>query len=116
MAAFVFVFRGGAYATPSLSPTEIQAHLMKWRTWINELIASGHHKAENGVPLESGGRTVRGTAKTVSDGPYAESKDLVTGSMLIDAPSLDAATELARGCPVYEYSGSVEVRPVRSYV
>jgi hypothetical protein len=49
----------------------------------------------------------------VTDGPYAESKDLVTGSMIIEADSLQDALDVARTCPTYEFDGSVEVRPVQ---
>ena len=50
---------------------------------------------------------------SVTDGPYAEAKDLVSGILVVSASSLAAAVELARGCPIYEYDGSVEVRPVQ---
>jgi len=59
-----------------------------------------------------GGRTIRGKDRIVTDGPYAESKDLVTGALLLEAASLDEATSLAQGCPVFDYGGSVEVRMV----
>jgi hypothetical protein len=49
----------------------------------------------------------------VTDGPYAESKDLVTGSMIFEAASLADAIGVARTCPTYEFGGSVEVRPVQ---
>jgi hypothetical protein len=110
MAEFLFVFRGGAVEAPRLSPSEMQAHLKKWYEWSEALTAAGHRSG--GQALESAGRTVRGRDRVVTDGPYAESKDLVTGSMLVHAASLDEATELARGCPVFEFGGSVEVRPV----
>jgi hypothetical protein len=48
----------------------------------------------------------------VSDGPFVESKDLVTGSLVVIADSLDEATALSMGCPVFLFGGSVEVRPV----
>jgi hypothetical protein len=51
----------------------------------------------------------------MTDGPFAESKDMITGSLLIEAKSLDEAAELARQCPVFEYDGSVEVRPLLVY-
>ena len=47
------------------------------------------------------------------DGPYAEAKDLVGGYAIIEARDLEAAVEIARGCPIYERDGVVEVRPVR---
>jgi hypothetical protein len=48
----------------------------------------------------------------MTDGPYAESKDLITGNLVVEASSLDEATELAHGCPIFEFDGSVEIRPI----
>jgi len=111
MSKYVFLFRGGAYADFSLSPTEVQHHLKKWHEWIGGLMKAGQTHP-GGNPLERSGTTLRGRDRTMTDGPYAESKDLVTGSLVVEAPSLAAATELARGCPIFEFDGSVEVRPV----
>lgn len=111
MAKYVFVFRYGAVAVdPPLSPGEMQAHLKKWYSWRDQLAQAGHEPS--GQPLENTGKTVRGRSQTVTDGPFTESKDLVTGTMLITSGSLDEAVALARGCPIYEFDGSVEVRPV----
>jgi hypothetical protein len=110
MSTFVFMFRGGGIVVkPPLPPAEIGAHLAKWTEWVGGLVKAGLADMPPG-PLENSGKTLRGSAKTVTDGPYAETKDLVTGFLIINAPSLDAAVELARGCPIFEYSGSVEVR------
>jgi hypothetical protein len=110
MANFMYVFRGGAFVTQGLSPSEVGAHLQKWTAWMGELAKTGHQPAGNAV--QAAGKTVRGKGKTVTDGPYAEAKDLVTGSLTIVAESLDHATELASGCPIFLFDGSVEVRPV----
>jgi hypothetical protein len=111
MAKFMYVFRGGAFVTPGLSPTDIQAHLAKWHAWVGGLAKAGQHHA-GGHPLQNAGKLVRGHDRLVTDGPYAESKDIVTGTLLVEAPTLEAATELALGCPVYELDGSVEVRGI----
>ncbi len=111
MNRFVFVFRGGAVAHKELAPSEVGAHLQKWMAWLGELDKKGQSEA-NGTRLQLSGKTVRGKSKTVTDGPFAEAKDLVTGSLVVKAPTLEAATEVAMGCPIYEYDGSVEVRPV----
>jgi len=110
MEKFVFVFRGGAYAEKGLPASAMQDHLKEWGAWIGELAKRGHEPA--GHPLQLEGRTVRGRSKVVTDGPYAELKDLVTGNLAIEAASLDAAAELALGCPILKFDGSVEVRPV----
>ena len=113
MRKFMFLFRGGGIVVqPPPPPAEIGAHLAKWTEWVGGLIKAGH--AEMGPPpLENGGKVVRGSAKAVTDGPYAEAKDLVSGILVVSASSLAAAVELARGCPIYEYDGSVEVRPLQ---
>lgn len=115
MSKFMFIFRGGGIVVqPPPSPAELGAHLAKWTAWVDALAKGGHTDTQL-PPLENGGTTVRGSSKTVTDGPYAEAKDLVSGVVVISADSLDAAVELARGCPIYEYDGSVEVRPVRTF-
>lgn len=111
MSKFIFVFRGGGLAAAGVSPTELQGHLTRWRTWLDGLAKSGHSR-DSGTPLENSGKTLRGRQRTVTDGPFAESKDMITGSLLIEAASLDEAAGLARECPVFEYDGSVEVRPL----
>ena len=110
MARFMYIFRGGAFVTPGLSPTEMQEHLAKWYRWADTFAKAG--RGNVGHPLENRARSIRGRDRTVTDGPYAESKDLVTGAFVFEAASLDEATELARDCPIYEFDGSVEVRPL----
>jgi hypothetical protein len=111
MSKFMFIFRGGGIVVqPPPPPAELGAHLAKWTAWIDGLAKAGHTDSHP-PPLENGGKTVRGSSKTVTDGPYAEAKDLVSGILMISADSLEVAVELARGCPIYEYNGSVEVRP-----
>jgi hypothetical protein len=113
MSKFMFVFRGGGYASPgSLSPTEIQQHLAKWTAWTNGLMAKGRLAAAHALEHPPTGKTVRGRDKVVTDGPYAESKDLVSGTLIVEAASLAEAAEIARDCPILEFDGSVEVRPV----
>jgi len=109
---FTLIFRGGAVSRDDLSPSELQAHVEKWYRWSDELARQG--RARNiGTALDNPGATVRGHERVVTDGPYAESKDLVTGSMIVEAASLEDAIDVARMCPTYEFGGSVEVRPVQ---
>ncbi|HWL87719.1 MAG TPA: YciI family protein [Polyangiaceae bacterium] len=110
MAKFTFIFHGGAFVTPGLSPTEMQEHLNKWHAWVATFMKAGRHHVSQ--PLENRGKIVRGAERIITDGPFAESKDLVTGSLTIEAASLDEAAVLARDCPIYEFDGFVEVRPI----
>ena len=111
MADFLYVFRGGMSGAQQFSPEQMQKHMQAWANWIGELSKRGQFKG--GDPLDAGGKQVKGKKKTIVDGPFAEAKDLVGGYLLVTAENLDDAAELARGCPVLEVDGSVEVRPIR---
>lgn len=108
MASFLYLFRGGDQV--KRSPEEMQAHMQRWRGWIAELAKDGHVKG--GEPLEPGGKVMSGSKRLVTDGPYAEAKDLVGGYLLVEWDNLGVATEMATGCPIFDGGGSVEVRPI----
>ena len=108
MSEFLFLYRGG---DAGRSPERMQQMMQKWMTWMKELGAKGHLK-DQGHPLERTGKLVKGQKKVVTDGPYAETKDVVGGYTLIEARDLDQATELSKGCPIFENDGQVEVRPI----
>src|SRR5687767_4415620 len=107
MSGYMFLYRGSERPT---SPQDAQQIMQKWMNWMQELSTKGHMK-DRGQPLEPVGKVV-GRNKTVTDGPYAELKDLVGGYTLIEARDLDEAAELSKGCPVFGRGGFVEVRPV----
>ncbi len=108
MSEYVFLYRGGENGK---SPERAQQMMQKWMAWLKDLSQKGHIK-DQGQPLERGGKLVKGSQKTVTDGPFAEAKDVVGGYTLIQARDLDQAVELSKGCPIFEVEGAVEVRPV----
>lgn len=108
MSEFLFLYRGGESGR---SPERAQQMMQKWITWMKELGAKGHIK-DQGHPLERTGKLVKGQQKAVTDGPFAETKDIVGGYTLIEARDLDQAAELSKGCPIFEAGGHVEVRPI----
>jgi len=93
-----------------MSPEQMQQTMKKWMDWKDTLEKNGHIK-QLGERLDGTGKVVRGKTRTVTDGPYVEVKDSIQGYMLVQARDMDQALELARGCPVLEGGGSVEVRP-----
>jgi hypothetical protein len=78
--------------------------------WKDTLEKSGHIN-QFGERLDGTGKVVRGKAKTVTDGPYIEVKDFIGGYIIVEARDIDQAVELAKGCPVLESDGTVEIRP-----
>jgi hypothetical protein len=107
MSEFLYLYRGGQRGR---TPEQSEAIMQKWLAWMKDLTASGNLK-DPGQPLDGEGRVVQENG-TVTDGPFAEAKDLVGGFTLIEAESIGRAAELARNCPILAVGGTVEVRPI----
>jgi hypothetical protein len=57
-------------------------------------------------------RAANGNGKAqIMDGPYVETKEVLGGFFVVKAESYEAAVQIARGCPHFEF-GSVEVRRI----
>lgn len=110
MAKFMYLFRSNATAQWSPSPEQMEQAIKKWMGWKDTLEKNGHIK-QLGERLDGTGKVVRGKAKAVTDGPYVEVKDSIQGYMLVEAKDMDQAVELAKGCPILEGDGTVEIRP-----
>ena len=54
--------------------------------------------------------TLQGGEKRIQDGPFAETKETLGGTFVIDVPDLDTALEWAEKCPAAQ-TGKVEIRP-----
>jgi len=93
-----------------MSPEESQASMQKWFDWINQLREKGLYKG--GDPLMPGGKTIQGKKPVVTDGPFAEGKELLGGYFIISAESLEEATQMAFGFPDFDIQGSVEIREI----
>lgn len=75
--------------------------------------------AENGSMLMAYALTPRDMATSIrgdiiTDGPFVDSKEVVAGFYVIEAPDLDSALAIARRNPAVRGGGGVEVRPVHS--
>jgi len=108
MSEFMYLYRGGTRAT---NPEQMQKVMQKWMGWFKDLGDKGNLK-DAGHPLDPAGKVVRGRQKPVTDGPFAEAKDVVGGYSVVIAKDLAHATELSLGCPILEDGGTVEVRAV----
>jgi hypothetical protein len=113
MPKFMFVYRRGSDVGAKITPEAMEQRLERWRAWIGEGLKNGW-MLDGGDALTQEGRVVRAT-KVVTDGPFIESKDIVGGYSLIQADTIEAAVELAQGCPALLNGGSVEVRPLAGF-
>ncbi|SNT33149.1 YciI family protein [Rhodococcoides kyotonense] len=56
-----------------------------------------------------------GGQRSITDGPFAETREVLGGFEVIDVPDLDAALEWAARCPGSRGGGSVVVRPIAEF-
>ena len=111
MKEFMFIFKGPTYEDLTMSPEEAQANMHKWISWVNQLKNEGVYV--EGRPLVKGGKMIAGKTPVVTDGPFAESKELVGGYFVIKANNIEEAVEHAKGFPDFALQGSVEIREVQ---
>jgi hypothetical protein len=108
MAKVLFVYREPPMDHAKVSPEQMQQMMQQWMTWIRGAMDAGWMVAA-GDALQPEGKVVKGDS-VITDGPFAESKELIGGYSVVEASDLDAASKLAAGCPAFEVGGSVEVR------
>ena len=94
----------------ALPETEREAVLAEFAALLDEdrcVTAAQLQPAEMATCVRvAGGRTL------MTDGPFADTKEVLGGFCLVEAANLDEVLELAERVPVTRYGGIVEIRPV----
>ena len=109
MKEFMMIFRTEKGDQPKPSPEQMQAMVNQWQDWIGGIAAQGKFVGTNALGYE--GQTVNANG-VVSDGPYAEVKEIVGGYIIVKADNLADAVKLSEGCPTLLMGGKVEIRDV----
>ena len=109
MPQFLIVLRDATWNPESLSPEEIQAIMKRYRDWVNRVAGKGHKLRDNE------GRVLvrKDGGVTVTDGPYAEAKEVLGGYLVIEAQDYDDALRQCDGSPHLEF-GSIEIRAIET--
>ena len=110
MKDFLLIYRNDQSNRPMPSPEEMQAVTKKWMDWVGS-IAARDRLIDRGNRLGSEGRVLKAN-DVITDGPYTEIKEVIGGYSLIKAENYDEAVEIAKGCPIFQFGGSVEVRDI----
>lgn len=94
-------------------PDELAKIMARFSVWMDGMRANRAVVGTNG--LQYVGKILRGPPgeTTITDGPFAEGKEVIGGYVLVRARSLAAAVALAKKCPGLDYRMSVEVRPIQ---
>ncbi len=100
MPKFLFVYHGGKKPE---TPKEIEEVMAKWGAWLGGM---GEAALDPGNPV--------GMSKTVTSGSVADNggANPASGYGIINAADLEQAIALAKGCPILEVDGSVEVAEI----
>lgn len=84
-----------------------------WRAYMTDIYAAGIVKSGNALqpPFSATTLRIRDGKRQVHDGPFADTKEMLGGYLVIEVSSLDEALEWAARSPS-SFTGSTEIRPV----
>lgn len=97
MPKYIFAYHGGGMPD---TPEEGEKVMAAWQAWYGEI---GGALADGGAPV--------GMSKTVTSSGVSDDggSNPLSGYTVVNADNVDAATEMAKGCPILDSGGSVEV-------
>lgn len=111
---------GKGSGTPAWSAEDFAAMGAFMEAFNEELAASGELVETRGLvaPVHTRRLQLRGGVPVVTDGPYAETEEVLAGYWIVDCESFDRATEIASrlsACPVPDGAGegyTADIRPI----
>jgi hypothetical protein len=110
---YTLLIYGDPSAGPDYESPEGQAEFQQWMAYDQAIRESGGYQAGQALQPAPTATTVRsrnGDTLT-TDGPFAETKEVLGGFDLIECGGLDEAVEIAAGHPIAQM-GTIEIRPL----
>lgn len=109
MKEFALIFRLKDVSDFKPSPEQIQERL----NWLGSIAAQNKlvDKGNTLLPAPGAAKTVR-PDNIVTDGPYTEIKEFISGYIIVRAESIEEAVEMAKGNPIFKIGGNIEVREI----
>lgn len=106
----------GEERTGTPDPAQVEQVMGEYWAYEKAVADAGVKEASDALQPVATATTVRlnDGERLVTDGPFAETREVLGGFYLIDVPDLDSALEWAARCPGAKY-GSVEVRPIMEF-
>jgi hypothetical protein len=110
---YIFLLRTDPSIAPADDSPEVEVEMAEWGALYGELEEAGVLLQGMGLDTESTATTlrIRDGERILTDGPFAETKELLFSFFVLDVADLDAALAWAEKMPARRY-GSVEVRPL----
>ncbi len=109
MKEFALIFRLTDISDSQPSPEQIQERM----NWLGSIAAQNKlvDKGNTLLPAPESAKTVK-PDNVVTDGPYTEIKEFISGYIIVRAETIDEAVEMAKGNPIFKIGGNIEVREV----
>ncbi len=109
MKEFALIFRLKDIADFKPSPEQMQERM----NWLGSIAAQNKlvDKGNTLLPIAGSAKTVK-SDDVVTDGPYTEIKEFISGYIVVKTETIDEAVEIAKGNPIFEIGGNIEVREV----
>jgi hypothetical protein len=114
---YMLLIYGDPAAGPQEGSPEAQAEFADWFKITEEMQQAGVLSDEGAAlhPPEAATTVrLRDGERVLTDGPFAETKEVLGGYYIVDVPDLDTALDWAAKMPNAGY-GSIEVRPVMEF-
>lgn len=109
MKEFVLIFRLKDISDFQPSPEQMQERM----NWLGSIAAQNKlvDKGNTLLPVSGSAKTVR-PDNVVTDGPYTEIKEFISGYIVVKTDTIEEAVAMARENPIFKIGGSIEVREV----
>lgn len=109
MKEFALIFRLKDIGDFKPSPEQMQERM----NWLGSIAAQNKlvDKGNTLLPVPGSSKTIK-PDHVVTDGPYTEIKEFISGYIIIKTETIDEAVEIAKENPIFKIGGSIEVREV----
>jgi hypothetical protein len=96
MNQFLIIVRGSDHSVAS--PEEMQKRMTLFGEWVQKVLDG---RFVSGAPLEEAdARLLKSKTEVLTDGPFIESKEMISGYFVIQSKDMDEAVELTKQCPL----------------
>jgi len=106
MNQFLIIVKGCDH---SASPEEMQKRLAIFGEWVQNVVKDRY---VTGAPLEEEGTLLKSKTEVLTDGPFIESKEMISGYIIVKAADMAEAVEMTKECPLLE-KFQLEVRKLK---
>jgi hypothetical protein len=113
MPNYMLLLHDSGTLPPDMSPAEIQAIIQRYIDWRRR-VQQGGRTVEGHKLVDGPGRLMRreGSGAAVTDGPYAEAREVIGGLFIVEAGSYEEVVALCQDCPHLDF-GTIEIREVQ---